>query len=268
MPSKFSQSSFQAITHQPVQLIPIACSLPPIPLIDRAEFGIPESSFMFLFTGFIGQGTIGDRKNPAALIRSFLQAFPSSENVCLVLKLYSPFPNAKQTHSFFDLIPPDESRIIVIDANFSQEQFYGLMNACDCYVSLHRCEGYGLGMIEAMALGKPVIAANYSGNTTFMNDHNSCLVDYTFTSTGNIPFNTNSFSSRYAEVNIDHAATVMKQIHNDPDYRTDIANQAQLDIETHFLHVLPLPRLLNHSYCHCYKISNITNASQPMLKNT
>ena len=89
-------------------------------------------------------------------------------------------------------------------------------------------------MIEAMALGKPVIATNYSGNTTFMNNNNSGLVDYTLTATGNKLFMTDSFSSTYAEPNIEDAITLMQKIHNDPAYRTGIANQAQLDIESHF----------------------------------
>ena len=52
------------------------------------------------------------------------------------------------------------------------------MAACDCYVSLHRAEGFGLTLAEAMAIGKPVIATGYSGNVDFMNDANSYLVDY------------------------------------------------------------------------------------------
>ena len=52
------------------------------------------------------------------------------------------------------------------------------MAACDCFVSLHRSEGFGLAMAEAMALGKPVIATNWSGNTDFMNPHNAACIDF------------------------------------------------------------------------------------------
>ena len=67
---------------------------------------------------------------------------------------------------------------MLIDSVQSREESYGLLNACDAYVSLHRSEGFGLTMAEAMFFGKPVIATGYSGNLDFMSADNSILIPY------------------------------------------------------------------------------------------
>ena len=72
----------------------------------------------------------------------------------------------------------EEAGCILIDRVQSREESYGLLNACDCYVSLHRSEGFGLTMAEAMFFGKPVVATGYSGNLDFMSADNSILIPY------------------------------------------------------------------------------------------
>ncbi len=65
-----------------------------------------------------------------------------------------------------------------MDKVLTDRETKSLVKLCDCFLSLHRSEGFGRGLAEAMYLGKPVIATGYSGNLDFTNDHNSCLVDY------------------------------------------------------------------------------------------
>jgi glycosyltransferase involved in cell wall biosynthesis len=72
----------------------------------------------------------------------------------------------------------DDRRIILRDCQYTREEMSQLIGLCDCYVSLHRSEGFGRGPAEAMLQGKPVIATKYSGNTDFMNADTSFLVDY------------------------------------------------------------------------------------------
>jgi glycosyltransferase involved in cell wall biosynthesis len=71
--------------------------------------------------------------------------------------------------------------VILIDEVLSRARAYGMIQMCDCFVSLHRAEGFGLCLAEAMLMGKPTIATNYSGNLAFMNSGNSFLVDYELT---------------------------------------------------------------------------------------
>ena len=103
----------------------------------------------------------------------------------------------------------------MIDQLLSREEAYALMNVCDGYVSLHRAEGFGFTMAEAMLLGKPVIATGYSGNMDFMSPANSLLVDH-----ARVPIIQEVPSYRmgclWAEPSIDHAAELMRWVHGHP----------------------------------------------------
>ena len=98
-----------------------------------------------------------------------------------------------------------EAGVIVVDEVLSRARAYGFIQMCDCFVSLHRAEGFGLCLAEAMLMGKPVIATNYSGNLAFMHPGNSLLVDYTLAEIAddNPIYKT---GNHWAEPSIDHAA--------------------------------------------------------------
>ena len=87
-----------------------------------------------------------------------------------------------------------------------------LFASADCFVSLHRSEGLGLGMAHAMYLGKPVIATNYSGNLEFMNSDNSLLVDYTMIELkeDSGPYER---GTHWAEPNVEYAANLMRWVY-------------------------------------------------------
>jgi glycosyltransferase involved in cell wall biosynthesis len=89
------------------------------------------------------------------------------------------------------------------------------MTAADCYVSLHRAEGYGLTLAEAMAVGRPVIGTAYSGNLEFMTDDTSELVPFEMTRIpfGCVPYPT---TACWAEPDIDVAAQAMRRLASDP----------------------------------------------------
>ena len=113
----------------------------------------------------------------------------------------------------------------------STEDQYSLINQCDAYISLHRSEGLGLGMAEAMYLKKPVIATNYSGNLEFMNKKNSCLVDYSLVPhRGGVTY-PNSIGQLWAEPDCNHAAYLMKKIKDNHVFRNKIASQAASDMK-------------------------------------
>jgi glycosyltransferase involved in cell wall biosynthesis len=169
------------------------------------------------------------RKNPLAVIEAFKKAFPQNSNtVGLVLKINnaSHFPNEvnliKQKIMGFN-------NIFLIDKVLSRKEVNGLMNVTDSLVSLHRSEGFGLPLAEAMYLGKPVIATNWSGNVDFMNENNSSLVDFTLK---NIEENYGPYikDQQWAEPEIDHAAFLMKQMVDDIDYANRIGLQAKKTI--------------------------------------
>ena len=129
---------------------------------------------MFLFI-FDLSSTL-ERKNPLGLIAAFRQAFvarrtqhyPQSHPRCTPPR--GTFIGSKEQAK--------SAGAIVIDQRLPKEELNGLIAACNCYVSLHRSEGLGLTIAEAMMLGKPTIATAYSGNLDFMDEDNSLLVGY------------------------------------------------------------------------------------------
>ena len=119
--------------------------------------------------------------------------------------------------------------IHVVDRYVTSAEKDALVAACDCYVSLHRAEGFGLTLGEAMILGKPVIATGFSGNTDFMTPENSYLVDWQPTSVGeggeNYPAD-----GQWAEPDLDHAAATMRRVWEEADEAKQRGAAAQAEI--------------------------------------
>jgi hypothetical protein len=122
----------------------------------------------------------------------------------------------------------------VLAETLSYADVLKLYASCDVYVSLHRAEGLGLGLMEAMALGKPVIATAWSGNMTFMNYTNSCPVNYHL-----IPVDASTpvyrkgrlgMETIWADPDIDEAAAWMHRLADDPDLRAEIGRKAADDM--------------------------------------
>jgi glycosyltransferase involved in cell wall biosynthesis len=106
------------------------------------------------------------------------------------------------------------------------------MATCDCYVSLHRSEGLGFTIAEAMSYGKPVIATGYSGNLTFMHEENSYLVPYVLT---NVPPECDPYpaGALWAEPDLDRAAGFMRHVYENQDEARRRGQLARHDIVTH-----------------------------------
>ncbi len=118
-----------------------------------------------------------ERKNPLGLVDAFTRAFRPDEGPMLVIKTINGDLRLSDLERL-RAVAGDRRDVLIVDRYYTEEQKNALVGACDCYVSLHRSEGFGLTMAEAMALGKPVIATGYSGNLHFMTPENSYLVDY------------------------------------------------------------------------------------------
>ena len=107
------------------------------------------------------------------------------------------------------------------------------MASCDCYVSLHRSEGLGLTMAEAMALGKPVIATGYSGNLEFMDESNSYLVPYELV---DVPTDWWAYApgATWAAPNPDAAARLMRHVWEHPDEAYALGERARDELVERF----------------------------------
>jgi glycosyltransferase involved in cell wall biosynthesis len=163
VPSEFTARAVSAHVPVPVVAMGHPVVAQPGPL-DRRALGLPEGSFVFL-TVLDALSNL-QRKNLEGTVRAFQAAFPKVQpRVRLVLKVRNLSAQALQQLEHLCAGRPD---IQVIPDTMSREALASLMNCCDAYVSLHRAEGFGLTIAEAMALGKPVIATDYSANTEFM----------------------------------------------------------------------------------------------------
>lgn len=211
--TKYIQEHASIATNIPVYRIPQPIQLPPLrdSSICRESFHIgPQYTFLFCFD-FL---SIFNRKNPLAIIAAFTKAFPHAKDVQLIIK--STHGEKCPTHAkTLEETVKSDPRIRWIDGFITPQRRYELMNACDCYISLHRSEGLGLTMAESMLLNKPVIATGYSGNIDFMNEANSFLCSYTLTPIGkeSPPYPANGV---WAEVDIDEAARFMKFVKEKP----------------------------------------------------
>lgn len=193
----------------------------------REYFGLREGTFTFLFT--FHMMSVMERKNPLGLIRAFRAAFAPSDDVSLVLKTSFGDRHPVQLQELRDAAA-DHNNIIVIDEVYSSDEVLSLMDACDAYVSLHRSEGLGLTMAEAMLMGKPVIATNYSGNTDFMTDADSLLVPYELVKLGR-PIPPYDENLEWAEPSTEHASRLMRRLYEDPEWAREMGSRAKARAE-------------------------------------
>ncbi len=177
----------------------------------RRNLNISPDMFMFLFI-FDFQSEI-ERKNPFAVIDAFKKASLPQDKAMLILKTSHSEFNKKEFNRLLNEIKG--YNITLVDSVYTKEQIYLLMNACDCYVSLHRSEGFGLTLAEAMALGKPVIATGYSGNIDFINMENSFPVSYRLIEIDRDYGNNYRKGNWWAEPDVEEAAEFMRMIFED-----------------------------------------------------
>jgi glycosyltransferase involved in cell wall biosynthesis len=173
-PTRFVAEAMRARMPRPVYHMQPGVEIGAVEKASRAGLNIPENHCVFLFMFDLHSQL--HRKNPGAVFRAFRAAFRDDDLATLVIKT-----SGGDIHST-DLALLRETirgrNVILVDQLMTRAQAYGLIEMCDCFVSLHRSEGFGLGLAEAMLMAKPVIATGYSGNLDFMNRDNSFLVDY------------------------------------------------------------------------------------------
>jgi glycosyltransferase involved in cell wall biosynthesis len=175
-PSRFVRDSVASQSPVPVRVVPY--SLDPgmegRAAADCAEFQLAPDTFTFLF--IFDFHSYLERKNPLGLIEAYRKAFGGRRDVQLVVKSIHGDAHKEELSALQKACAGTNVRLL--DRVLSRAATQQLILKADCYISLHRSEGFGLTLAEAMLCGKPVIATGYSGNVDFMSDGDSYLVPY------------------------------------------------------------------------------------------
>ncbi|XID90871.1 glycosyltransferase family 4 protein [Paenibacillaceae bacterium WGS1546] len=229
VPSAFVRDSVSRKSPIPVRVVPHGIRVVAEQGVDRRYFGLPERKFLFLC--MYDTFSYSSRKNPSSVLKAYRAAIARyGMPAGLVVKMNNPQRGETDNirREAEDL--PD---VRIIDRVLSRAEANALLQCADCCVSLHRAEGFGLPLAEAMELGKPVIGTNWSGNTDFMNEDNSGAVRYRLARIGT-DFGPYKAHQLWAEPDAEHAAYLMWRMVHDDGWRMRIARKGQATIRESF----------------------------------
>lgn len=232
VPSRFVSDAVRPHTDLKVRVVPHPVRPPLAARLNRAELKLPENAFVCLTMFDMRSGFA--RKNPLAAVRAFCRAFGDDADKLLVLKV-GDAQRVGWAKAALERELSGMPNVRVIDNKLESPDIGSLMHCVDVVVSLHRSEGFGLVLAEAMMLGKCVVATGWSGNMAFMNSENSALVKYQL-----VPIRdpqgiyTENDDQRWAEADVDHAAEWLRLLASDQEMRERIGANAARDAANYF----------------------------------
>jgi hypothetical protein len=200
--SQFLVDVYQRLTSKPVVYMPPYVNVERIDPVDLGQFGFHEGNFVFLTMLDFNSHLL--RKNPIGTIQAFTAAFPSKNGKeRLLIKTINGHARPEKLDELLKAVCGD-SRIVVVDGAYPRATTNGLIATVDCFVSLHRSEGFGRVIAEAMIIGTPVIATAYSGSNDFLDETTGYPVSYRLVpvAPGEYPF---MEGSDWAEPELDDA---------------------------------------------------------------
>jgi glycosyltransferase involved in cell wall biosynthesis len=226
VPSGFTAAAAESVLPGRVRIVPHAvAAAPPVPApLARAAFGLPPDAVVVLTSGNLASSFA--RKNPLAAIAAFRAAFGARPDRVLVLKLGNPdhFPaDFAQVRSAVAGAPNIRLETRTLPTGESD----ALTAAADIVLSLHRSEGFGLVLAEAMLLGKPVVATGWSGNMEFMDETNSVPVPYRLIPARDPRGVYELPGAMWAEADIGAASAMLTRLADNPGLREAMGTRAR-----------------------------------------
>jgi glycosyltransferase involved in cell wall biosynthesis len=229
-PSDFARDAIAMKVALPVITMPHAIAFERPTGDLRPRFGLPKDKFLFLV--LYDLNSYSERKNPGAVISAFRKSGLAGQGAALVLKVHNIRGNETDLAALQAAVA-DLPGTIIISETLARDEVYLLEAACDCYVSLHRSEGFGLAVAECMYLGKPVISTDWSATAEFVNPTNGCPVNYQLKK---LERNYGPYGKGqiWAEADVNHAAHWMKALTADPAMVGRLGAAARATIESRF----------------------------------
>lgn len=229
-PSHFAADAIAEKVPVPVLAMPHAIAFERPAGDFRAKFGLPADKFLFLF--LYDLNSYSARKNPGAVIEAFRRSGLAGRGAALVIKVH----NAAGNPADFARLQAETQTLpgtTLITATLPRRDLYELESACDCFVSLHRAEGFGLAVAECMYLGKPVISTDWSATAEFVNSDNGCPVRCSLVT---LDRNHGPYAKgqTWAEPDVDHAAEWMQRLFDDRAHAARLGAAARRTIEEKF----------------------------------
>jgi glycosyltransferase involved in cell wall biosynthesis len=232
-PSDFTTAAVREKSPLPVLTMPhaIAFARPTESIAQlRARFALPVDQFLFLT--LFDLNSYSARKNPRAAIEAFRQSGLAGHGASLVIKVQNVAGNEADFAALQQSVR-DLSGTVLLTGTLPRADIYALEAACDCFVSLHRSEGFGLAVAESMYLGKPVISTHWSATAEFVTPENSCPVRAALVT---LQQNHGPYAkgSTWAEPDAGDAAMHMRTLFADRERAAELGRHARETIEARF----------------------------------
>ena len=231
VPTNFVAAAIQPHTKLPVRVIPYPLRQESPSALDRAAFGIPDDAFVCLTLCDVRSSAA--RKNPVGAIRAFRKALGNNARALLVVKI-SNSNDAPEVMAEIKREIGTTANIKLMLNTLSVEDQAALIQCSDTVISLHRAEGFGLVLAEAMLRGKAVIATGWSGNMDFMNMENSMLIGYQLAPIVDPQGIYDHTLGHWAEPNLDEAVTKLQALAEDEELRRKIGASAKRTMSDYF----------------------------------
>jgi glycosyltransferase involved in cell wall biosynthesis len=245
-PSSFSAAAFsEEMPKKPVRVIPHIIPAPGAVGADRSAFQLPQDVFIVMAFCNVKSGTT--RKNIDGAVQAFQQAFPHAEDVRLVLKI-SDQDWAPERTLQVSAYARDDRRIIVYSESLSDNGIWSFMACADVIISLHRTEGFGLVLAQALMLGKPLVTPLWSGPCDFLTKDIVYDVDFKLVPVDDREGVYNITGTRWMEPDVSHAARQLRKIRENPAAALDVGARGRLAIR-HFMDPQAWTDILNQALC-------------------